>query len=615
MQKPSLKDRFQYWFDNRMSKGSLALIRILIVATVIVIVLIACLISVFGFNDEENNLGSTLWDSFATIINQWIPSFEDGKIGYVVLMSVAALFGLLFTSVLIGIFSSAIEEKIQNLKKGNSRVLEKDHYVILGFKSGEYTLVHQLVIAASGNTRCIVVAGNMEKDKMDEDIRNNVSIPRNIKLICRSIDIYNPVELEKCSITTCKTVIISPTDDLSTAKALLVVTGLIRNNQNSQARIAAIVSSNKYQLPKNVTERHNVNLFQTNVILAKIIAHTCTQVCLSQTFEEIFNFEGSEMYIVDFPDIAGMSFLDLSVSIESGVPIGLYNNSQGIIMSPDYDHIVSDNDKVIIFAEDAKSARKVSAEDISRVSASETHDITVLPAGKTVIIGSNEVIDIVISELPENVEQIVLAGVPESEFKRIIGQNSWKRDLSIQFGSQNIWNNQQLFSLVADAAHVVVLNDHNEDIECSDMNCIMQVLKLRDLRERFSLEYNITAELHDERNMNLISFNKESTDYIVASNLMSLFLAQLAENAELYKAFQEILSNEGNEIYLKTAGEMQCTGEWVCAELRAICLYHGYVFLGYNKTHNGESINHFNPSLTETIMLEKEDRVIVMGYN
>ena len=145
------------------------------------------------------------------------------------------------------------------------------------------------------------------------------------------------------------------------------------------------------------------------------------------------------------------------------------------------------------------------------------------------------------------------------------------------------------------------------------MHCIMLVLKLRDLRERYSLKYNITAEINDERNMNLISFGSDSTDYIVTSNMISLFLAQLAENPKLYHIFKEILSNEGNEIYLKTAEEMQCAGEYTCAELRAICLYHGYVFLGINKIRGTESLNFFNPRLEETIDLEAKDRLIVMG--
>ena len=111
----TLKERFQYWFDNRMTKGSLGLIRVLIVVSVILAISMAGLIILFKFN-EEGEVASVFWDSIATVINAWMPSFEDGSPGYLILMSITAIAGVLFTSVLIGIITSAIEEKIDNFK-------------------------------------------------------------------------------------------------------------------------------------------------------------------------------------------------------------------------------------------------------------------------------------------------------------------------------------------------------------------------------------------------------------------------------------------------------------------------------------------------------------------
>ena len=105
------KERFRYWFDNRMAKGSLGFIRILIIASVLLAVLIAGIIILCGFHGDSE-VGSVFWDSISTVINAWMPSYEDGSIGYILLMAVTAIAGVLFTSVLIGIITSAIEEKI-----------------------------------------------------------------------------------------------------------------------------------------------------------------------------------------------------------------------------------------------------------------------------------------------------------------------------------------------------------------------------------------------------------------------------------------------------------------------------------------------------------------------
>ena len=50
--KPSFKERFRYWFDNRMAGGSIGLIRILVIATLVVIAVIAVLILIFGFSED-----------------------------------------------------------------------------------------------------------------------------------------------------------------------------------------------------------------------------------------------------------------------------------------------------------------------------------------------------------------------------------------------------------------------------------------------------------------------------------------------------------------------------------------------------------------------------------
>ena len=116
MKKHSFRERFSYWFDNKMSGGSLGLIKFLAIVTVCVIVLIAVVLFILS-GAEDRDIGSSLWDSMATVINAWMPSYEDGGPAYLILMAVSAVVGLFVTSVLIGIVSSAIEEKITSLRK------------------------------------------------------------------------------------------------------------------------------------------------------------------------------------------------------------------------------------------------------------------------------------------------------------------------------------------------------------------------------------------------------------------------------------------------------------------------------------------------------------------
>lgn len=607
MNKPTMKDRFQYWFDTKMSRGSIGLIRILIIFTVLAVLLSSGLILLFHFA-EEGNFGEVLWNSIATIINAWMPSYEEGSFGYLLIMSLTAFAGLLFTSVLIGIVTSAIEEKIVSLRRGNSRVLEKDHIVILGFTPGEYTLIAQLVLAAGSKPQCIVVGADLDKEELENYIRENVDIPSNVRIICRTVDIFDPVSIEKCGIEECRTVIISPTDDNSTVKALLAVSTLIDSENGQNIRVNAIVSKDECRIPQSVARRHNVRALQTNETLSRIIAHSCTQTGLSETFEEIFNFEGSELYIVSVPGTEGMTFRDVLFRLDGGVPIGILHNNK-TKLNPPGDSVILEEDRLVIFAEESGSASLSPYDSTIEVNYTPR---SVLPDRQTkaVIFGCNRALRTVLRELPDNVTQVTLVNVEMTEREtNKIEAICAERNIEIRYYSEDPEDDDALYGVAKNAEHIVLLSNHRIDPEEADMETIFLLLNLRDIRERYRLSFNITAEMHSEKNQRLAA-SDDFTDFIVSSNMSSLFLAQLAESPELIGAFREILSNEGSELYIRKAPALHGTGMHSVRELRQIIAAQGYIFLGYRtKDHT----NVFNPSLDTVVNLSEEDSLIVFG--
>lgn len=605
--KASLKERFSYWFDNKMSSGSLSLIKLLALASVIIVFVIAFFVFVLGLNEGDGFL-SAFWNSLATIINAWMPYYEDGGAGYLLLMALASLAGLLITSILIGIIASAIEEKVNSLKRGTSHVLEEDHLVVLGFYPGEYTLLRQLVLAAADQPCCIVVAGDVEQEDMEQCIRENVCIPKNVRIICRTVDIFDPHALERCSISGCRTVIISPTDDFRTTKALLAVSTIINRTDNETVRVGAIVSKSEYRFPPSIAEKHNVTTLQTTETIAKIIAHSCTQPGLSDTFREIFNFEGSELYVETIPGSQGLSFEELTLRLDRSVPIGIAG-PEGIRINPPADAVIEEGDQILLFAETKGTAGLVPMPELPETPLLEGYAGDP-PRGTVAIIGGNESLLTILQELPDNVSKVILAGSAmqyKDETMRIADDRG---NLAVSFFREDISNGGALVSLAGRASHIVVLSDYGKADDDADMDTIFLLLNLRDIRTRFGLEFNITAEMRREANQNLVTTD-DNTDFVVASNMSSLILAQLAESPELISAFSEILSNEGSELYLKTAGQLRCAGERTVAELRKIALTQRYIMIGYRKKEDSES--HFNPPLHETVELKDRDSLIVIG--
>ncbi len=612
----SAKERFDYWFDNKMAKGSLGLIRTLLVFTLLLAVIVAGLIIMFHFypaNDDEGPVSffAIIWDSIATLINAWMPSSEDGPQEYIALMAISALAGVLFTSVLIGIVTSSIEEKIDELKKGNSLVIEKDHTVVLGYAPGEYTLINQLILAAGGQPACVVLADNTERSEIEQDLLENVDVPSNFRIVCRTVDITDPSSIEKCSLDTCKTVIISPTEDTRTVKAVLAVTALLQREQIGGVRVNAIVTKDKYRFPPSLAEAHNISTLQTNDILAKMIAHSCTQAGLSETFREVFNFEGSEFYLIEAPEACGWSFEELTASMDRAVPAGIFHEGKSLL-NPPLDYCIQDGDRIIVFSEDNWLKGAIAKQDLPSLDNIKNVPMILNDHTDTVIIGHNETLPIILQELPENVTHVFLAGQTLTEEERNdLQQIAEKRDLQIKTCHGNLRSEKFLSGLARMAEHIVILSDHEKDPEDADMETIFLLLNLRDIRTRYGLGFNITVEMQKEHNQCLVG-TTERTDFLVSSSMSSLILAQLAESPELISVFRELLSNKGNELYLKNALAAELTGTYSIQQLRSIVLHRGYILLGYMIADKGSV---FNPPLYEEITLREDDSIIVLGEN
>ena len=127
-----LKEKMQYSFDNRMANSRFGLIRLLVTFSFMVVVVVTIVMAIA--QQDKTTFGENLWDNTATFINAWMPSASDASEEpeeetegdnanidwtYLFLNSIVAIAGLFGTSVLIGIISTAIEEKVTDLKREN----------------------------------------------------------------------------------------------------------------------------------------------------------------------------------------------------------------------------------------------------------------------------------------------------------------------------------------------------------------------------------------------------------------------------------------------------------------------------------------------------------------
>ena len=183
--------------------------------------------------------------------------------------------------------------------------------------------------------------------------------------------------------------------------------------------------------------------------------------------------------------------------------------------------------------------------------------------------------------------------------------------MTLHYPQVNEYSEESLLKLAEMAKHFVILNDHDKDPEEADMEVLFLLMTLRDIRKRYGLKCNITIEMQKEYNQKLMGHG-DHTDFLVSSSMSSLILVQLAENPELLAVFEEILSNEGNELYLKNVRTMGLEGKYTVRYLRSLALNQGYILLGIL---DEEKNSHFGLSLDEEVTLGGDDNLIILSEN
>ena len=110
--------------------------------------------------------------------------------------------------------------------------------------------------------------------------------------------------------------------------------------------------------------------------------------------------------------------------------------------------------------------------------------------------------------------------------------------------------------------HIIVLCYDRLDPSRADARTLVTLLHLRDIANRLDRDFSIVSEMLDLRDRALAEVAR-ADDFIVSDRLISLMIAQVAENKHLNAVFGDLLDPAGSEIYLKPAGDYVALGRAV----------------------------------------------------
>jgi ion channel POLLUX/CASTOR len=632
-QKPTLKQKWQYFFDNIMAGGAPAMIGMLALVSVIIILVAAGIVVLGGqLLAPEGSEGvpfiEAVWLSLMRTMDAGTMGGDAGWGFRLVMFVLPTLGGVLIISTLIGVLSSAVEEKLEDLRKGRSLVLEDNHTVILGWSPQIFTIISEIVEANTNQKNpAIVVLADKDKVEMEDELHARVPELKNTRLICRSGSPIEPVDLELVSPHQARSILVIPPEednpDIFVIKTVLAITNNPNRHEQPYSIATQISEPNNLQVINMLGTRDKVSAILTGDLIARITAQTSRQSGLSLVYTELLNFGGDEIYFKAEPTLVGRTYAEALQAYEDSAVLGLMRSGSQAQLNPPMDTLILAGDRLIALSADDDSIHLSGLASIP-IQAQAVHTsepVAATHAERSVLIlGWNRCASIILRELDHYMAvgswvMVVADEAFEKELKTCSGCNIQR----ISFEAGDTTDRILLDRLkIVNFDHVIVLADTRLPVLEADARTLVTLLHLRDISSRDETPFSIVSEMLDLRNRELAEVTKVD-DFIVSDHLVSLMMAQLSENSTLMPVFSDIFAPEGSEIYLKPAGQYVAFDEAInFYTVIEAARQRGETAFGYkiHSEHDDPARSfgvRINPKKMDLITFKAGDKIIVMA--
>ena len=612
------KKKIKYKFDQLLSKGTTSLVFALFSVTFIAVVLIGLL--AYWISKSPESALSMIWVSFMKTLDPGNLADENGTFLYVLLMTIATIIGVFITSILISIISSGFQTKLENLQRGTSQIIEKNHTLILGWNYNVPIIVSEL-IEANRSVKHPIIAILTEEDMMETNnkLKQLVKNFHNTKIIIRTGSLYDKSNLETCAIGSSRSVIISDIDDVKIVKTLLAITQTSFFSETNTGHITAIFTNKKtMRLAQDMCGNKLVALHLTDST-NRIMAQTCLQPGLSLVYQELFDFKGNEFYYYKNDQLIGKTVSEAINMFNDSVFVGLYKNGETVI-NPSKDEVISEGDEAIVISEDEDTIF------INGIPSSQYEDriikephIKTKPLRNILSIGYNVDTFRVIKELfpyiskGTHVKFLIPHKFDKELFSEIEEQDLIEYDIV-----QGITYERETLEAIdyTNIDTIIVFANSHTNGERSDSETLLTVLNLKQIEKERKFKASIIIEIEKNENEFILKYASVD-DFIISNVLANKMLCQISENKHLREVYQELLGDEGSEIYLKHAKHYVTLNEEVdFYTVSNSAILKNEIAIGYKKksiAENGGIV--INPIKDKKISFSDGDCIVLIAID
>tara|TARA_B100001121_G_scaffold239560_1_gene213430 strand:- start:60 stop:2588 length:2529 start_codon:yes stop_codon:yes gene_type:complete len=355
----------KYSFNKAFEKDLLYLIIFFLFLSFIGVTAISTLIFVLqelGVLSENNFYTETLWQGFRLFfVTEAFFSLDDKNtfLDYFFKFNIT-IFGILIFSSIIGIITNLISNRIEELRTGKTKIEEENHIIFFNFSRRLIPLLTELCKAYENEKQSFVVVSNEEPLVVMEKIKNVIKIPKNITILARKGYAWQKSLLDKINLEKAKQVIILKPDinelfktemdcDVEVGKSVSSIIGSKEYNKkpckifsefhNEKSGLSHLMFSMDIWGKKigKVGNDYVPELVSSQELKSDILSQCTNTPDLTEIYDNLFGYEGSEIYFVDpdkskFKEVLnkniGKNIKDLNRLCDNIIVIGFFYKDQ-----------------------------------------------------------------------------------------------------------------------------------------------------------------------------------------------------------------------------------------------------------------------------------------------
>ena len=548
------------------------------------------------------------------------------------------LIGIGFFSTLIAYTTASTTRIIKQFRRGIGSIPEIKHSLILGYDDRVYEIIKELNFS-NHQIRAlpIVVLSDHDKEAMDEDLQYWFNRKKKIRLSTSRGEPSSLHNLTRVNARQARSSIIlarctqaasQQEKEASDARVLQTIKSIYatQSHNNRYPIVAEIFDPSRRELIMSLAP--NIVSLDSNRFLASMLVQSALFPGLERVYSELLSFEMSEFYYYQVP--AGERFADLAFHFKDGIPIGIRNEKDQLILLPDQNYRMQATDKLLLIALDDKYIRFDTKALFHPIMPKRKATHYPLASQQVLILGWHYIAPSIFQEcinrLPHHSSITVVTQEKSESLLTCLKQDV--QHLDIQHIPVDSFSFQHLKSLKPYSYDTVILlchSSHTATEEQMDADTLMLILLLRRIKEELpqthSIYTRIVTQLFRPENEKLIQ-KDDPVDFVITSQVATMLLTQLSEEVHMLETYHLIFNEHQVSTYLKPIERYldHLPKEVEFIELFCAAQAQDEICIGFQSSMPSLQVAPFqgiriNPPKNEKFLFEKGDRMIVICRN